>query len=414
MYNKIIYLEDVNMNYYKKIKKPKRDDPEYKEIEKFEDYELINNFIYECIIRTEAVKRLGLKYDYCSKKYNDIKNFMDLDQYIKEQIEEFFNNNAIDNHECTQNEETETFEIENDFYRTEQELFEEALEFVKKEQYKLFNNEEFELINEDLETFKNKNNVPLKKENKHELYELSSYLNSTLSKIKEVVKNTFYLEPSKKFKEYENYSFSSLYIKRECKETYYIETIVDRDNRKISKRIQYLTKRKLYIKDIFEFSSNHLLLPIQSKKFLETFFKIDKKYLRSNKIISHCFFCYDYYMFRINEVETINKKNNDINDTNNFIIEYKENISNIRECTHLTDKEKNDEIESFKLKIKDELIPRQNIPTLNKKSINYIFDEKEFKKSGINRNTALSYYQWISSFIKDYNYMDIINFNKID
>ena len=64
MYNKSIYLDDVNMNYYKKVKKPKRDDTEYIEIENFENYELINNFIYECIIRTEAVKKLGIKYDY--------------------------------------------------------------------------------------------------------------------------------------------------------------------------------------------------------------------------------------------------------------------------------------------------------------------------------------------------------------
>jgi len=215
MYNKSIYLEDVNMNYYKKVKKPKRDDTEYIEIENFEDYELINNFIYECIIRTEAVKKLGIKYDYCLKKYNDIANFIDLEKYREEQLEEVFNNIGISNHECIQNKDTEIFELENDFYRTKKERFEDALQYVKKEQYKILHNEEFKLINEDLKTFKNKNYVPLKKENKDELYELSSYLNITLSEIREVVKNIFYLDTDEEFEEYENYSFSSLYIKRE-------------------------------------------------------------------------------------------------------------------------------------------------------------------------------------------------------
>lgn len=411
MYNKSIYLEDVNMNYYKKVKKPKRDDTEYIEIENFEDYELINNFIYECIIRTEAVKKLGIKYDYCLKKYNDIANFIDLDQYREERLEEVFNNISIANNECTQSEESEISEFKNDSDYAEQVLFEDALQYVKKEQYKILHNEEFKLINEDLKTFKNKNYVPLKKENKDELYELSSNLNIILSEIREVVKNIFYLDTSKQFMEYENSSSSSLYIKREYKETYYIETRVDKDNRTISKTIKYLPKRKLYINDIFEFSSNHLILPVESNKLLETFFKIDKKYIRSSKIIADCFFCYDYYNFRVAQVKNKNDK---------IVLRNKDNYK-IIELQHYIKLEENKgcykdntKIKELKKEIDDEKEKKEDRPTLNKRSKYFVFDEEDFKNSDINRSTALRYYQWISPFIKGYNYIDIINFNKID
>lgn len=410
MYNKIIYLEDVNMNYYKKVKKPKRDDLEYIEIENFEDYELINNFIYECIIRTEAVKKLGIKYDYCYKKYNDIANFIDLEQYREEYIEEVHDNIDIAYQECIQNKDTEIFELENDFYRTKKERFEDALQYVKKEQYKFFNNEAFELINEKLEEFKNKNNVSLKK-NKHELYELSSKLDSTLSEIKEVLKNIFYLDTDEEFEEYENYSFSSLYIKREYKETYYREIIVDKDNKTISKTIKYLPKRKLYLNNIIEFSSNHLILPIESKKLLETFFKIDKKYIKSSKIIADCFFCYDYYNFRVAEVKNKNNETKKLNKENYKIIELQEYIKLEENRGYFKDIEK---IINWKNQIDKEIIPKECIPTLNKRSKYFVFDEEDFKNSDINRSTALRYYQWISPFIKNYNYIDIINFNKID
>lgn len=398
------------MNYYKKTTTPKRSDPEYEEITKFEDYELINNFIYECIIRTEAVKKLGIKYDYCYKKYNDIANSINLDQYIEEQIEKNFNNISISNHECIQNKDTEIFELENDFYRTKKERFEDALQYVKKEQYKLFNNEAFELINEKLEEFKNKNNVSLKK-NKHELYELSSKLDSTLSEIKEVLKNIFYLDTDEEFKEYENYSFSSLYIKREYKETYYREIIVDKDNKTISKTIKYLPKRKLYLNNIIEFSSNHLILPIESKKLLETFFKIDKKYIKSSKIIADCFFCYDYYNFRVAEVKNKNSKTKISNKESYKIDELQEYIKEEYKKGYFRDMEK---IQSWREEINDELIKEKHKISLNKKSDYFVFKEKYFKESGINENTALRYYQWISPFIKNYNYIDIINFNKID
>lgn len=411
MYNKSIYLEDVNMNYYKKVKKPKRDDTEYIEIENFADYELINNFIYECIIRTEAVKKLGIKYDYCYKKYNDIANFIDLEQYIEEQIEKIYNNIGISNHECIQNKEIEICEFKNDSDYAEQVLFEDALQYVKKEQYRLFHNEEFELINEDLKTFKNKNYVPLKKENKHELYELSSNLDSTLSEINEVLKNIFYLDTDEEFKEYENSSSTSLYIKREYKETYYIETRVDKDNRTISKTIKYLPKRKLYINDIFEFSSNHLILPVESNKLLETFFKIDKKYIRSSKIIADCFFCYDYYNFRVAEVKNKNIKIKKLNKENYKIAELQEYIKLEENKGCYKD---NTKIKELKKEIDDEKIKKECIPTLNKRSKYFVFDEEDFKNSDINRSTALRYYQWISPFIKNYNYIDIINFNKID
>lgn len=411
MYNKIIYLEDVNMNYYKKVKKPKRDDLEYIEIENFEDYELINNFIYECIIRTEAVKKLGIKYDYCYKKYNDIANFIDLEQYREECIKEVYDNIDIVYQECIQNKEIEICEFRNDSDYSEQVLFEDALQYVKKQQYSLFYNEEFELINEDLKTFKNKKNVPLKKENKHELYELSCYLDSTLSEIEEVVKNIFYLDTSKQFMEYENSSSSSLYIKREYKETYYIETRVDKDNRTISKTIKYLPKRKLYINDIFEFSSNHLILPVESNKLLETFFKIDKKYIRSSKIIADCFFCYDYYNFRVAEVKNKNDKIVLRNKDNYKIIELQHDIKLEENKGYYKD---NTKIKNWKKEIEDEKIKKECMPTLNKTKEYFVFKEKYFQESGINENTALRYYQWISPFIKNYNYIDIINFNKID
>ena len=56
-----------------------------------------------------------------------------------------------------------------------------------------------------------------------------------------------------------------------------------------------------------------------------------------------------------------------------------------------------------------EKIKLKSTPTTNKTSNYYIFNEKDFLKSGINKNTALTYYHWISPYIDKMKYKDIIN-----
>ena len=51
---------------------PKRDDSKYKEIEEFEDFELINNALYEMGIRNNGFKKLTKMYAYCESLSNQI------------------------------------------------------------------------------------------------------------------------------------------------------------------------------------------------------------------------------------------------------------------------------------------------------------------------------------------------------
>ena len=55
-----------------KTTEPKRDDIEYKEIEAFEDFELLNNAVYEMAIRTKEVKELFKIYNFCESSTDKI------------------------------------------------------------------------------------------------------------------------------------------------------------------------------------------------------------------------------------------------------------------------------------------------------------------------------------------------------
>ena len=64
-----------------KTTKPKRDDSEYKEIEDFEDFELLNNAAYEMAIRTKEVKELFKIYNFCQSSIDKIEKFIASNKY---------------------------------------------------------------------------------------------------------------------------------------------------------------------------------------------------------------------------------------------------------------------------------------------------------------------------------------------
>ena len=166
-----------------------------------------------------------------------------------------------------------------------------------------------------------------------------------------------------------------------------------------------LPKRKLYTENILNFSSNHLFLPKELLRVLETLFNINEKKLINKKYLADCFFCYDYYIFRVNQVEKKNKKTQLLNKNNPKIRELKESITLEKHKNNLN----NNAIKDYKNQIQNEMLKKKRLPTLNKKSKYFVFEEKDFKKSGINQSTALRYFQWISPYIKELKYIDIIN-----
>jgi len=237
--------------------------------------------------------------------------------------------------------------------------------------------------------------------------------------IPEIIKNEFYIDfyafyeeeednIEQKDVEYEKSSATSLYIKREYKKNHYIETVIDSDNNTIIKTLYPLSKRKLLTDHILKFSSNHLILYKQINQFVKDLFKDSQVKVKKQIALSDAFFCYDYYNYRLEEVRRENQKRQEHNLENVILQIAIDEIELINNHSFITYSEKKKEAIPFKEVIKAETINPVEEPTLNKTSKSYTFSERNFKKSGINSDTALKYYQWIKPYI-DGKYIEIIN-----
>lgn len=389
-----------------KTTKPKRDDLEYKEIEDFENCEILNNAVYEMAIRTKEVKELFKIYNFCQSSIEKIKKFAASNKY-KKQIEkkEQIYTSSLPN------------EINMEYYTPEEKF---KIELKRFESNLLLNKESelYKLLTLDFNIFKEKIGIfPLEEKTVEEIEEASIKLSTLSYTIYEIIQKEYYIdffeniETKKQEKvEYEESMATSLYIKREFEDNYYIETIIDADNNKLTKTKYPLTKRKLFTDHVLRFSSNHLIIYKEAIKFIEDFFKIDDIKIKKQKALADAFFCYDYYKYRI---EQVNRKNEEIEKRNSENISLKvanENIEIIEKNKDLTSVEKNKEKSEYIQIKKKEEIELKSTPTLRKRSDYYIFNEKDFLKSGINKNTALTYYQWISPYIDSMKYKDIINY----
>ena len=389
-----------------KTTKPKRDDFEYKEIENFEDFELLNNAVYEMAIRTKEVKELFKIYNFCESSIDKIKKFVVSNKY-DEQIKK---KEQIINTEILPNEINMEYKTPEENFQIELKRFESNLLLNKDDEL-------YKLLTLDLDIFKEKIGIfPLEEKTINEMEEASSKLSTLSYTIYEIIQKEYYIdffgniETKKQEKvEYDESIATSLYIKREFKDNYYIETVIDADNNKLTKTMYPLTKRKLFTDHILRFSSNHLIFYKETIKFIEKFFKVNDETLKKQKTLADAFFCYDYYRYRLEQVNRKNKEAELKNSNNIFLQEALFNMSKIDNNKSISAQQKNEgKSEYIKTKEREE-IKLKSTPSINKTSNYYIFNEKDFLKSGINKNTALTYYQWISPYIDDMKYKDIIN-----
>lgn len=395
------------MDYKTKNKTPRRDEENYKEIEAFEDFELINNAFYEMGIRTKKFKELEKKYAYCENLSNEIKNNINLD-YPSEytQPEDFINDKD------------KPFIIEK---KSAEENFEEALKRYEDNYLKVHNNEFYELLALDFDEFKEKMQITSFNNEENEcLIEHYNWITDFLFIIPQIIKKDLYIDffdyyykdekrDSKTGIEYDESIATSLYIKREYKETYYIETIIDEDNDNITRNLYPLTKRKLLTDHVLRFSSNHLILYRQAIKLLEKFFKVIEVKIKKQLTLADAFFCYDYYKFRLEEVEQENKKREKENLENIILQEAISNIKKINDDIYLTNQQKAKDRIPYEEIIQHEELNPLDVPSINKTSKHYIFKETKFKESSISSGTAYNYYTWIKPYIDDIEYIDIIN-----
>lgn len=388
-----------------KTTKPKRDDFEYKEIEDFEDFEILNNAVYEMAIRTKEVKELFKIYNFCQSSIEKIKKFATSNK-CKKQIEK--------------KEQIYTFSLPNEINMKSyapKENFEIELKRFESNLLLDKDSELYKLLTLDFDIFKEKIGIfPLEEKTVEEIEEVSSKLSTLSYTIYEIIQKEYYIdffeniETKKQEKvEYEESMATSLYIKREFEDNYYIETIIDADNNKLTKTMYPLTKRKLFTDHILRFSSNHLIIYKEAIKFIEDFFKPNDEKMKKQKALADAFFCYDYYKYRLEQVNRKNKEAELKNSNNILLQEALFYMSEIDNDKFMTAQQKNKEKSEY-IKIKErEEIKLKSTPTTNKTSNYYIFNEKDFLKSGINKNTALTYYQWISPYIDNMKYKNIIN-----
>ncbi len=418
------------MGYKQKERIPRRDDEIYKEIENFKDFELINNVFYEMAIRTKKFKELEKKFEYCERLHKKI------DENInKAQLE------TIPSKDFTNNENNTTIIEGIDLYpfsskiieqKSEKDNFEEALKRYEKDPLEKLDREQQKIFKLDFNDFKNVIKNKLKIENTNDeiedldfkycnnnvLIEYFNWLYDFVLVIPEIIKKELYIDfllyyykenEERNDEEYEESPSTSLYIKREYKGTYYIETTIDDDNNKITRNLYPLTKRKLLTDHILKFSSNHLILHKQVIKFLEDFFKIIEVKIKKQMALADTFFCYDYYKFRVEEVEQENKKREEENLENVILEEAINNIKKINDDRYLTDQQKAKDRIPYEEIIQHEKLKPLNVPSINKTSKHYIFKETKFKESFISSGTAYNYYTWIKPYIDDIKYINIIN-----
>lgn len=386
-----------------KTTEPKRDDIEYKEIEAFEDFELLNNAVYEMAIRTIRVKELFKIYNFCDKFETKLAKRIKLKKIVgkKEQVKDITQQNEL------------TLKS-----KTPKENFEEELKNFEENYLINKESESYRLLKLDIDTFIKEIDIfPLEDKTDIEISNIFRMLFNLSYDIVQIIQYEYYLDffecMEKKLEgtEYEESLSQSLYIKRDFKKDYYIETIIDIENNKLTKTMYPLIKRKLFTDHILRFSSNHLIFYKEAIKLLEDFFKMKKMKIKKQKALADAFFCFDYYKYRLEKVNNYNKKAEERNSKNIVLKEANDYIEEIKANTFLLPEQKNKEIKKYEEIIKYETIKKKGLPTLNKKSKYYIFKEKNFLNSGINENTALSYYQWISPYIDNYEYKNIINPN---
>lgn len=262
-----------------KTTKPKRDDYGYKEIENFEDFELLNNAVYEMAIRTKEVKELFKIYNFCESSIDKIKKFVASNKY-DEQIKK---KEQIINTEILPNEINMEYKTPEENFQIELKRFESNLLLNKDDEL-------YKLLTLDLDIFKEKIGIfPLEEKTINEMEEASSKLSTLLYTIYEIIQKEYYIDffgniETKKHEkvEYEESDTTSLYIKREFEDNYYIETVIDADNNKLTKTMYPLTKRKLFTDHILRFSSNHLIFYKETIKFIEKFFKVNDGLIKKN------------------------------------------------------------------------------------------------------------------------------------
>ncbi|WP_122893443.1 hypothetical protein [Arcobacter peruensis] len=394
------------MDYKTKKKIPKRDENKYKEIEDFKDFELVNNAFYEMGIRTKRFKELEKKYVYCENLYTKIYKYINWDKPL-ENIEsgDFSNDEDI------------IYTIVN---KSAKENFEEALKKYAKDSLEIHNEEMFKLLELDFEQFKKEIQITsLENKENDKLIESYCWIEDLSFIIPKIIKKDLYIDFFEYYNEeeetdpkigveYEESSATSLYKKYEYKKTYYIETIIDDDNNKITRSLYPLTKRKLLTDHVLKFSSNHLILHKQVIKFLEDFFKVIEVKIKKQTALADAFFCYDYYKFRVEEVEQENKKREKENLENTILQEAKDSIEKIDRDTYSTYQQKAEERIPYKETIQYEELKPLKKPTI-RKGPNHIFDESNFKKSNIKPGTAYNYYDWIKPYIDNNEYINIIN-----
>lgn len=391
-----------------KIKKtiPKRRDVEYEEIESFEDFELINNAFYEMGIRTDKFKKLTKMFAYCDDLSNKITEIMKWEDSLKD----------IKSEDDTNNEKN----VFNLIKKTPKENFEEALKELESNNEYTYNKEIYKLLELDFESFEEKVALSfLEDKTNEELINHYSYIETFLDTIPKVIADEFYIDfysyyyddkesEIQKDIEYEESSATSLYIKREYKKDYYIETVIDKDNEKITRTLYPLFKRKLLIEHIPTFLSNHLILYKQTTQFIENFFKNTQVKLKKQTALADAFFCYDYYHYRLEKVTSENKRRQKQNFENVILQDAIASIKSIDNDTFLSYPLKKEHKAPYEEVVQYEELKELDVPTLNKEYPSYVFDESKFRKSGINRSTALKYYQWIKPYI-DGKYIEIIN-----
>lgn len=144
------------------------------------------------------------------------------------------------------------------------------------------------------------------------------------------------------------------------------------------------------------FNSNEIVEDLIEKKFR----KYGTSFKKGNFL--DYFFVYDYYQIKLKQY----LKRKEV--INQFIEEKKEEISFIENSSDYTRNEKDSLKKDIKNEIEKELDGFISEPRLNKTHKDYVFNQKEFIKSGINSNTASKYYQNISNLIKELEYKKIL------
>lgn len=394
------------MAYKQKKSIPKREDDIYTEIENFEDFELINNVFYEMAIRTKEFKELEQKYKYCEKLSKQINKFIKWEEPLKNINFQYFTNTEGDTYTSK---------------KSAKDNFEEALKELEEDPLKIFDRQLFKLLELDFEMFKKEIEITsLENMENEEVIAHYNFIEKILYIIPKIIEQELFVDFIEYYYgtgntkpqsgiEYEESSTSSLYIKREFKEKYYIETIIDKENNKISRTLYPLTKRKLLIDHIIKFSSNHLIIQKQAIKFLEDFFEHTEIKMKKQLALANAFFCYDYYNYRLEEIHKKNKKIEEDNLNNIELQEAIERIEEINNDTYLTDQQKSKERAPYVEIKKYEEVKLLEKPALHKTSNHYVFKETNFKNSNINHSTALKYYQWLKPYIDELKYIDIIN-----